>query len=106
MNMLKNEHPKRGRPPKKGSKMVQTGLWLYENQIQWIKEEAARLGITASELLRILIDKARRCVRPDHLFLGTAADNYNDMVSKGRNKCFGIKNNDTNISIKYFTPFE
>lgn len=48
----------RGRPPKKGSKMVQTGLWLYENQIQWIKEEAARLGVTASEVLRHIIEKA------------------------------------------------
>jgi len=54
------DKPQRGRPPKKGSKMVQTGLWLYENQIQWIKEESARLGITASELLRILIDKAMK----------------------------------------------
>ena len=25
-----------------------------------------------------------RCVRPDHLFLGTAADNHRDCVSKGR----------------------
>ena len=25
-----------------------------------------------------------RCVRPDHLFLGTAQDNYDDMASKGR----------------------
>lgn len=27
----------------------------------------------------------RRCIRLDHLFLGTAKDNYDDMVSKGRN---------------------
>jgi hypothetical protein len=27
-----------------------------------------------------------RCVRPDHLFLGTAADNNADMVSKGRER--------------------
>jgi hypothetical protein len=27
-----------------------------------------------------------RCVDPDHLFLGTAKDNYIDMVSKGRRK--------------------
>jgi hypothetical protein len=26
----------------------------------------------------------RRCVRPDHLFLGTKADNTADMMSKGR----------------------
>ena len=26
----------------------------------------------------------RRCVRPDHLFLGTAADNVHDCIAKGR----------------------
>lgn len=26
----------------------------------------------------------RKCVRPDHLFLGTAADNIHDMIAKGR----------------------
>ena len=33
----------------------------------------------------------RNCVRPDHLFLGTAKDNAADMVAKGR-QCLGEKN--------------
>ncbi len=28
----------------------------------------------------------RNCVNPNHLFLGTYKDNYDDMVAKGRNK--------------------
>jgi hypothetical protein len=34
----------------------------------------------------------RRCVRPDHLFLGTPRDNIHDMISKGRRK-FAVFNN-------------
>lgn len=35
----------------------------------------------------------RKCVNPDHLFLGTQIDNINDMVSKGRqNTVRGSKN--------------
>lgn len=31
----------------------------------------------------------RRCVRPDHLFLGTAKDNTRDMMQKGRGLALG-----------------
>lgn len=34
----------------------------------------------------------RNCINPEHLFLGTQADNYADMVSKGRRRVpFGEK---------------
>lgn len=32
----------------------------------------------------------RRCVRPDHLFLGTAKDNVADMMAKGRHVMRGV----------------
>lgn len=31
----------------------------------------------------------RNCIEPSHLFLGTAADNNKDMISKGRNRSGG-----------------
>lgn len=32
-----------------------------------------------------------RCVNPDHLYLGTQADNIHDSIRKGRYNCFGIQ---------------
>jgi hypothetical protein len=31
----------------------------------------------------------RRCINPDHLFLGTQTDNIRDMMAKGRDNFFG-----------------
>lgn len=36
----------------------------------------------------------RKCVRPDHLFLGTKRDNSLDMAMKGRHKGPGLKGED------------
>ena len=43
----------------------------------------------------------RACVNPDHLFLGTAHDNTQDMMRKGRNRCNppkGTKNPGSKLS--------
>jgi hypothetical protein len=40
----------------------------------------------------------RRCVRPSHLFLGTAADNTRDMDQKGRGRLRGERNGYSSMS--------
>lgn len=33
-----------------------------------------------------------KCVKPEHLFAGTQADNVHDMISKGRQRLSGLRN--------------
>ena len=40
----------------------------------------------------------RKCVNPDHLFLGTAKENTRDMMNKSRDSMFGIRNNKAKLN--------
>lgn len=58
----------------------------YVHRISWIIEYGP---IPDGALVCHKCDN-KRCVRPDHLFLGTSKDNSHDMVQKGRS-CRGEK---------------
>jgi hypothetical protein len=80
------------RPNAKGYVPVQVGGRLGE------KWRAHRLVFTVmkgqveSHLMVLHTCDTRNCIEPDHLFKGTAKDNTQDMMVKGRNK-FILPNN-------------
>ena len=61
---------------------------------------ATRGNIPAGALLCHTCDN-RRCINPEHLFLGTPKDNMQDMSKKGRNaKLFGERNGNSKLTEK------
>lgn len=51
------------------------------HRVSWVLAN----GPIPSDLLVLHRCDVRTCVRPDHLWLGTAQDNVRDMIAKGRN---------------------
>jgi predicted DNA-binding ribbon-helix-helix protein len=56
---MENTKRSPGHPKTIEGETVRTALWLKKSQFEWLKAEAERRGITASELMRELIDKAK-----------------------------------------------
>lgn len=63
--------------------MIYKGRATGMHRISWIVFKNENPG----ELFVLHKCDNRKCINPDHLFLGTQKDNIKDMYNKGRNKC-------------------
>lgn len=68
------------KPNEYGKFMVRKGVMDGAHRVAWTLAH----GPIPKGLMVLHRCDNPRCVRPDHLFLGTAADNSRDMVAKGR----------------------
>lgn len=70
------------------------GYFLFENKTISAHRMSYRLfnGIIPENFFVLHTCDNRKCVNPDHLFLGTNNDNVKDMVNKKRNSCGKGKN--------------
>jgi len=70
------------------------GTTVLAHRLSWFMKYGAELlrrGNNAEGMCMLHICDNPPCVNPDHLFLGTKADNNEDMVRKGRNSHLGGK---------------
>lgn len=59
------------------------GGWEYSHRFSWILHN----GSIPNKMQICHKCDNTICVNPSHLFIGTAQNNANDMINKGRNKC-------------------
>src|SRR5438105_5704686 len=78
--------------------MSYKGKAQHSHRISWLLHRRSSLG--GFFVLHHCDNK--RCVNPNHLFLGTSKDNYDDMVKKGRYHDQGAQG-DHNRNVKLLT---